>query len=450
MSEENVEKQSKFEKIIEKTLLPLATWVAKNTYIQILSQTFISLLPMIVIGAFAFILSKSPINYAGFPEGTYWYNFFYQWDTFANTYLIPLRFMKSCTLGSLSLWVTVGVAYRWAKKYDLDILYTIIIATVNFMLLNSWYVDGGVSTDYYGGEGLFSAMIGVFVICIVYKNLVKKGVGHIEFPASVPATLSKAMSSLLPLTICLLIGCLTTGLCLNLTGKHVPELVMVIGTPLSQSIDNPWMQSFICGLSDIGYWFGIHTAAVEAPFNPILYANLAANTDAYSLGTAASKLPYIITIAFRYGFTGIGGSGATFSLVLLLLKSKSVTLKQVGKLSIIPACFGVNEPVVFGLPIMCNVTFFIPFVFTEVINCFISYAVVSANLVNRTMFYMGGTAPEIMRSVLTTMDWRAAVLWVFLVVVDLFVWLPFFKMYEKQSLQREAAEVKAEQAGLAE
>ena len=83
----NSEKQSKVEQLIEKRLLPLATWVAQNTYIQILSQTFISLLPMIVIGAFAFIVSKSPINYTGFEEGTYWYNFFLNWDTFANKYL---------------------------------------------------------------------------------------------------------------------------------------------------------------------------------------------------------------------------------------------------------------------------------------------------------------------------------------------------------------------------
>ena len=119
-------------------------------------------------------------------------------------------------------------------------------------------------------------------------------------------------------------------------------------------------------------------------------------------------------------------------------------MKQVGKLSIIPALFGVNEPVVFGLPIMCNVTMFVPFVFTEVINCFISYFAMSLGLVNRCMFYMGGTAPEIMRSVLSTMDWRAFVLWVILVVVDMIFWYPFFKMYEKQEIQREEEELQAQ------
>ena len=440
----NSEKQSKVEQLIEKTLLPLATWVAQNTYIQILSQTFISLLPMIVIGAFAFIVSKSPINYTGFEEGTYWYNFFLNWDTFANKYLIPIRFMKSCTLGSLSLWVTFGIAYRWAKKYDLEVQSTIIVALVNFFLINSKYVDGGISTDYFGGEGLFSAMIGAFLILILYRWMSKKGIGNIKFPASVPATLQKAMSSILPLTLCFLVGCLASGLTTQLLGVSIPDLVMMIGRPITKSIDNPIAQSGITFFSDIGYWFGIHTAAVEAPFNPILYANLSANVDAYSNGVAATQLPYIINIAFRYGFTGIGGSGATFGLVLLLLKSKSVTMKQVGKLSIIPALFGVNEPVVFGLPIMCNGTMFIPFIFTEVINCFISYFAMSAGLVNRCMFYMGGTAPEIMRSVLSSMDWRAAVLWVILVIVDMLFWYPFFKMYEKQEIKREAEELESQ------
>ena len=424
-------------KFLEKKLLPIATLVANNTYIQVLSQTFISLIPIIIIGAFSLILSKAPIDYSGFEEGTYWYNFFLGWSNWTDQSLWPLKFINAATLGSLSLWVSVGIAYRWAKKHDMDLMSTIIVVFVNFILINSNMIEGGWSTAYFGGEGLFSAIIGSFLIVQLYRYLTKKEFGRINLPESVPPALAKSMNSMIPMTICFLSGAIVTGVSHALFGVSIPELIMTIGKPINNGVDNPFVPSLIYMGSNVGYWFGIHTAAIEAPFDPIMFGNLAVNADAFAKGTAASDLPYIVNIALRYGFTGIGGSGATFGLVLLLIRSKSESIRSVGKLSLIPACFGINEPVVFGLPIMMNVTFLIPFLIVESVNTFIAYLAMYFNLLNRPIFFMGGTAPELLKSVLSNMDVRSVIYWFIAVAVDIMIWYPFFKIFEKQKLEEE-------------
>lgn len=137
----------KFGEWLEKRLLPIASKVAQNEYLQTLSQTFISLLPVIIIGAFALILSKSPVNFTGLEEGSYWYEVFKTWDAWTTANLQSLKFVNAATLGSLSLWVSVGIAYRWAKKYDMDIMTTIIVVFVNFLLINS--IKDGATWQWY-------------------------------------------------------------------------------------------------------------------------------------------------------------------------------------------------------------------------------------------------------------------------------------------------------------
>ncbi len=427
----------KIQGFLNKHLLPLATWVAQNKYVQTIAETFMSLLPVIVVGAFSFIFSKSPISYTGFEEGSQWYVFFQAWDEWATTNLGALKFVNSATLGSLSLWVSVGIGYRWAKRYDMDIMSTLVVVVVNFLLINSQQIDGGWSTSYFGGEGLFSAIIAAFLIVQLYRVLVTKGIGRIKLPPTVPAVLQTSMSTLLPLAACFGVSAVVATVFNVGLNVSIPDLVMSIGKPLNMGIDNPLSAGFIYALSDLGYWFGIHTAAIEAVFNPILYANLAANADAYAAGALAADLPYIVSVTFRYGFAGIGGSGATFGLVLLLLRSRSDTCRAVGKMAIVPSLFGVNEPVVFGLPIMLNVTLLIPFVFIEAINGAIAYFLMAVNLLNRPMFYMGGTAPEILRSVLSNMDLRTILFWIGIVAVDVLLWYPFFKTYESQLVEQE-------------
>lgn len=431
----------KFGEWLEKTMRPIASKVARNPYVETLSQTFISLLPIIVIGAFALILSKSPVNYTGFAENSYWYNFFKGWTDWTNANLQTLKYVNTVTLGSLSLWVAIGIGYRWAKKYEISELNMLTVVVVCFLIINSGVIDGGWSTTYFGGTGLFSAIVFSFLSAQLYRTLITKGIGRINFPATVPASLTNAMSSMLPMAITFAATCIVAAIPAIFLQTSIPALIMKIGAPLSVGIDNPLGISFVTILGQISFWFGIHNSAVLSVFSPILYANLSANAEAFAAGVSASQVPFIVNQSFFYSFVGIGGAGATFGLVLLLLKSKSDTLRAVGKLSIIPACFGINEPVIFGLPIMMNVTLLLPFLLVQVVNIIICYSAMALNLLNKPIFYFGGTAPEILKAVLSNMDWRSIIYWIVAVAVDTLLYYPFFKLYERQVLEREAAEI---------
>ena len=423
---------------LERTLGPLAGKIAQNKYLQVLSQTFISLLPVIVIGAFALILSKSPVSATGFEEGSTWFVFFTAWNDWATTNLGALKFINAATLGSLSLWVSVGIGYRWARKYDLDVLPTITVAVVNFLLLNSQSIESGWLTSFFGGTGLFSAIIGSFLTVQLYRFLVKRGVGAIKFPPSVPASLSNAVGSMLPMALTMLAGAVVAALAYAFAGgATIAALVMELGKPLNIAIDNPLGISAVSSLGQLAFWFGIHNSAILSIFQPILYSNLAANASAYAAGADPTALPYIVNQAFFYNFVTPGGAGATLALVILLLRSRSESMKAVGKLSLVPALFGINEPVIFGLPIMLNIKLLIPWIFVPIVNIVVAYSAMAVGLLNKPIFYMGGTAPEVIKSVLSNMDLRSVVLWVVLLLVDLVLWYPFFKSAEADALKEE-------------
>lgn len=428
----------KLSDFIEKYMLPIATWVANNKYLQTLSRAFQSLLPVIIIGAFSLILSKPLVMYEVFTEGSGIYNFFFKWQTLCDLYAGPLKFLTSLTIGSLSLWVAIGISSSWAEKYNMNTFLTVITGTVSFLVVNSAPVESGWSSAYFGGEGIFSAILVTFAAVQFYKYLTQKGFGAIKFPDTVPISLKVSVGSLLPMATVMLFFTVFGGIFSLGFGKSLPELILSICEPLSFAVDTILGVSVVSTFGQIAWWFGIHNDAVLSVVSPIFYSNLSANAVAYASGVAGINLPYIVNQAFFFSFCTIGGSGATLGLVILLLKSKSEQMKAVGKLSIIPAFFGINEPVIFGLPIMLNPILLIPFIFVQIVNIIITYTTMSLGLVGRPMFYLGGTAPNIISQFFSTMDWRAIVLWLIMLAVDIVLWYPFVKAFEKVKLAEEA------------
>ena len=186
------------------------------------------------------------------------------------------------------------------------------------------------------------------------------------------------------------------------------------------------------------FWFGIHDSVLTSPLDPFVYANLYANMDAYAAGVAATALPHVVAPPFLWYFMTIGGNGATLALALLCLRSRSKQVSAIGKLGIVPVCFGVNEPIIFGLPVMYNPLMFIPSILNMVLNAGITYFAMDFGLVNKVFAYPGWNVPAPIGAFLSTMDIRAVVLIVVLIVINLLVYYPFFRAYEKKKLAEEA------------
>lgn len=158
---------------------------------------------------------------------------------------------------------------------------------------------------------------------------------------------------------------------------------------------------------------------------------------AYAAGSAVTELPNILVEPFWWTFMMIGGSGATFGLAFCALFSKSKQLRTVGKLGIVPAFFNINEPIIFGMPIMFNPTLFLPFVICPVLNGVVAYAAMALGIVGRCFVYPSWNMFCPIAAILSTMDWKAVVLCVGLIVIDVLIYLPFFKAYEKKKIAEE-------------
>ena len=190
-------------------------------------------------------------------------------------------------------------------------------------------------------------------------------------------------------------------------------------------------------LTQLLWMFGLHgpviTSSVWAPF---AIANATANAAAVAAGQDPT---HVFTFGFYYGFLQVSGSGITLGLVLLMMFSKAKSLKTIGRVGIIPSLFGINEPIIFGTPIIMNPFLMIPFVLGPVLIAAVNYLAMSTGLVGLPLWEAPGFLPPGFQAFLLTLDWKAAVMSVLNVVVMTVIYYPFFKMMEADELKKEMA-----------
>lgn len=426
---------------IEAKLLPIANKIQRNKYLQAIQSAFMTCMPIMLVGSIVIILTRPWVDYTTMDPSAFGYSFFYGWQTLIDNFGAPLLVLRSMTLYSLSLWVTLAISYHLAVRYKMDTAITPIVALLQFFVLCTTKTgDGGLSNDWWGGEGLFAAIVIGILVTEIYRFFVVKKIGTIQMPEMVPPALKRSFESIFPVIF-------TTAICSVVSiifqcGFKItfPAAILALFHPFVLAIDNVFGLAISSILSQIVWWFGIHNTAVTSMLEPLMYANLATNSAAYAAGTAATALPTVWTESLWWNFMVIGGSGATLVVAFLLLKSKSKQMKTVGKLAVIPALFNINEPIIFGLPIVLNPLFLIPFICAQTINGVAAYLCMDFGLVNRTFVYPGWNIPTPIAQFLATMDWRAVVLALVLLVVDGLIYYPFLKVWERQKLEEEQAE----------
>lgn len=426
---------------IEAKLLPLANKIQRNKYLQAIQSAFMACMPIMLVGSIVIILTRPWVDYTTMSPSDFGYGFFCGWQTFIDNFGAPLLVLRSMTLYSLSLWITLAISYHLAVRYKLDTIITPIVALLQFFVLcTTKTADGGLSNDWWGGEGLFAAIVIGILVTELYRFFVEKKIGTIQMPGMVPPALKKSFESIFPVIFTTAI-CSVVSIIFQCGFKIVfPEAILALFHPLVLAIDNVFGLAISSILSQIVWWFGIHNTAVTSMLEPLMYANLATNSASYAAGTAATALPTIWTESLWWNFMVTGGSGATLAVAFLLLRSKSKQIKTVGKLAVIPAIFNINEPIIFGLPIVLNPLFLIPFICAQTINGVAAYLCMDFGLVNRTFVYPGWNIPTPIAQFLATMDWRAVVLALILLVVDGLIYYPFLKVWERQKLEEENME----------
>lgn len=427
----------------ENKLLPVANKISRQRHLLSIRDSFLTVLPVTLLGGVASILSSPPVDSKSIQATNILNKFLLAWCGFANHYSSVLNWLYAVTLGSYALYVCIGIAYYLSKSYKIEPFIPTLTSLVCFMIVTA--VPGELSFDkkeilinHFDGKGLFTGMLTALIVVELFRFLKNKKVGYIKMPDTVPPALVASFEALAPVMITVFAFFLANSIIVKVSGNPIPKAVLSIMAPAIKSADNVFVVFIITVLTQFLWFFGIHDAAIGTVIGPIRDHNLAMNASA---AMAHQALPYIFTTPFWVYFVVIGGSGATFGLVLMLLTSKSKQLKTVGKLGFLPSLFGINEPVLFGVPLVLNPLFFIPFILAESLNAAIAFLLTQFGVIGRTYIMGGWNLFSPIGAFISTMDWKALVLVIALIVMDILIYLPFFKVYEKKLIKEEEKDV---------
>ena len=296
-----------------------------------------------------------------------------------------------------------------------------IIAMCTFLMVSAPLKDGGISTSYLGADGLFVAIIIALVSVEISRFVSQKLV--ISFPGSVPSAVTDFVNSLLPLAANIIIIYGLNVALMAATGKNLPNFIMSILTPAISGVDNIWMFMGIYLFSNIWWLFGINGSSIVFP---IVFALCIANTGVNAELVNAGKAPTAIINLQMFRYVLIGGAGNTLGLVLLMCKSKSKHIRSIGRLSVLPGICGINEPIIFGTPIVLNPILSIPFLIMP------SMGLVSLGYIVDPSF-----TPFFAQGFLSALDIRNVIFMFVLIAISVVVYYPFFKVYEKNTLEHE-------------
>ncbi len=429
----------KFQKFIEKHIIPITGRIGAQRHLQAIRDGIIFVLPLILIGSFFLLLAQPPGKYL---EGLV--------KPYLPVIFIPYRL----TFGLIALYVSGTVAYSLARSYKMEGISSAVLSMVGFFVaatprdtvlhegrqILSLYKDKmgwELPMTYYGSQGLFLAIIVALLVVEALRFLRSKKL-MFTMPEGVPEGVSRAFEAIIPsFLVITLFWVLRDILQLNL-----PDLIIAVFSPIEKLGDSLFAIIMITVLASIIWFAGIHPVAVISPFaRPIWLNLLTANAEALTAGGPGTILPHIAVDQFYYWFVWVGGSGATLALVLQLLFAKSKFLRQLGGMCLLPGMFNINEPLIFGLPIVANPLMIIPFTLAPIAGGVVAYGAFAMNLVQRPYISAPWTLPAPLGAFVSTGgDWKALVLSVIAIVLSGIVYYPFIRIYDRQMHQREIGE----------
>ncbi|TZE83029.1 PTS sugar transporter subunit IIC [Calorimonas adulescens] len=415
-------------KWVEEKFMPPMAALANQRHLRAIRDGIVGTLPLIIVGSFFLIIASPPVKSWADAVAPY-----------AGQILIPFRL----SVGLMALYATYGIGYSLAKSYDIDPVSGGLLSLAAFIMTNipqnikdlGWTLPMG----NLGGAGLFVAILMAFFAVEVQRFLYQKNI-KITMPEGVPESVARSFEALIPAAVIMIVVWVVRVM----LGFDIQKFIMTVFSPLVTAGDTLIGVLVPILLITLLWSAGIHGVSVVGTMaRPIWMTLLDANTQAAAAGAAI--LPHIAPEPFFQWFVWIGGSGATLSLVILMLFSKSKYLRNLGRVAILPGICNINEPVIFGAPIMLNPILAIPFIVGPIVTGIISYLAMYFNLVARPYILAPWTLPAPIGAYLTTGgDWRAIVLCLINIIITGIIYYPFFKAYERQMLAEEESDVQEE------
>ncbi|MFD2729237.1 PTS sugar transporter subunit IIC [Enterococcus camelliae] len=413
-----------FINFMEKRFIPVASKVGAQRHLVAIRDAFMVTMPLMILGALAVMINNLPIP--GFQELMNGIFGGEAWKGFGAA-------VWSGTFGILSVFIAFLVAYNLAKDYGKDAVATGAVSLASFFTL-------GAATSGMGSTGLFVALIVGILTAEIYSRLSGSEKLVIKMPDGVPPAVARAFASLLPAMITVsifgLFAAIVTGLGVKDMFASFYALVQEPFMGLANSYPSALLLAFIAPFL---WFFGLHGANMIDPFMQTINAPaIAANVKAIEAGKAA---PFIVNKPFFDSFVNMGGTGVTIGLIIAIyiVGRKNKPYMIVNNLSAAPGLFNINEPLLFGLPIVLNPLLFIPFILTPMITVSIAYFATKTGIVPAATVMPPWVTPPIIGGILATKSLAGGVLAAVNIAVSVLIYMPFVIMANIQEQKREHA-----------
>ncbi|WP_105664022.1 PTS sugar transporter subunit IIC [Cronobacter dublinensis] len=418
--------------VIENKITPLAGAMGSQRHVVAIRDGFLAALPFMIIGSFLLVFIFPPFS----PDTQI--GFCRAWLDLSLKYREQLMLPFNLSMGVMTFFISVGIGASLGKHYQLDPIMTGLLAFMAFLLVAAPYKDGHISTQYFSGQGIFTALITAIYASEMYAFLKRHNI-TIRLPKEVPTGVARSFEILIPVVVIVFTLHPLNLLIESTTGMILPEAIMHLLSPLvaaSDSLPAILISVLICQI----LWFaGIHGALiVTGIMNPFWMANLSANQAALAAGQA---LPHIYLQGFWDHYLLIGGVGSTLPLAFLLLRSRAVHLRTIGKMGVVPSLFNINEPILFGAPVIMNPIFFLPFILVPMVNAVLAWTATKLGWLAQVVSLTPWTTPApVGASWAANWAFSPVIMCLICMVMSALMYYPFVKAYERTLQKQEAAQ----------
>ena len=408
---------------------PFFEKLSRNIYLRAIRDGFIAGMPVILFSSIFILIAFVPNSWG------------FKWsDDVVNLLMKPYSYsmgiLALLVAGTTAKSLTDSVNRSMEKTNQINYMSTLLAAIVGLLMLAADPIENGLATGFLGTKGLLSAFLSAFVTVAIYKVCVKNNV-TIRMPDEVPPNISQVFKDVIPFTLSVVSLYALDLLARHFVGASVAESIGKFFAPLFSAADGYLGITIIFGAFAFFWFVGIHgPSIVEPAIAAITYANAEVNLNLIQQGMHADK---ILTSGTQMFIVTMGGTGATLVVPFMFMwLTKSKRNRAIGRASVVPTFFGVNEPILFGAPLVLNPIFFIPFIFAPIANVWIFKFFIETLGMNSFTANLPWTTPAPLGLVLgTNFQVLSFILAALLIVVDVVIYYPFLKVYDEQIIEEE-------------
>lgn len=408
---------------------PFFEKLSRNIYLRAIRDGFIAGMPVILFSSIFILIAFVPNSWG------------FKWSDEVVAFLMKpysysMGILALLVAGTTAKSLTDSVNRSMEKTNQINYMSTLLAAIVGLLMLAADPIENGLATGFLGTKGLLSAFLAAFVTVAIYKVCVKNNV-TIRMPDEVPPNISQVFKDVIPFTLSVVSLYALDLLARHFVGSSVAESIGKFFAPLFSAADGYLGITIIFGAFAFFWFVGIHgPSIVEPAIAAITYANAEVNLNLLQQGMHADK---ILTSGTQMFIVTMGGTGATLVVPFMFMwLTKSKRNRAIGRASVVPTFFGVNEPILFGAPLVLNPIFFIPFIFAPIANVWVFKFFIETLGMNSFTANLPWTTPAPLGLVLgTNFQVLSFILAALLIVVDVVIYYPFFKVYDEQILEEE-------------